>query len=91
MTSYLKIQGFFIQATLILIWLLYILSFIGLYSNAPKYLNTLKFIFHLYISIFLIVRFGPFFNNTVSSLDRRVAFISGMMFLSSIILGFLFR
>ena len=41
---------------------LYIVAFIGLSFNAPKYLLLLQEIMKIYISIILILRFNPFYK-----------------------------
>ena len=64
---------------------LYILAFIGLSFNAPKYLLLLQEIMKIYISIILILRFNPYykieFNKNNYEFDRKLAFSSGVFLL----------
>jgi len=64
---------------------LYILAFIGLSFNAPKYLLLLQEIMKIYISIILILRFNPYykieFNKNNYEFDRKIAFASGVFLL----------
>ena len=64
---------------------LYIVTFIGLSFNSPKYLLLLQEIMKIYISIILILRFNPFykieFNKNNYEFDRKIAFSSGIFLL----------
>lgn len=64
---------------------LYIVAFIGLSFNAPKYLLLLQEIMKIYISIILILRFNPYykieFNKNNYEFDRKLAFSSGVFLL----------
>jgi len=64
---------------------LYIVAFIGLSFNAPKYLLFLQEIMKIYISIILIFRFNPYykieFNKNNYEFDRKLAFSSGVFLL----------
>lgn len=64
---------------------LYIVAFIGLSFNAPKYLLLLQEIMKIYISIILILRFNPYykieFNKNNYEFDRKIAFSSGVFLL----------
>ena len=65
--------------------ILYLIAFIGLSFNAPKYLLLLQEIMKIYISIILILRFNPFykieFNKNNYEFDRKIAFASGIFLL----------
>lgn len=64
---------------------LYIVTFIGLSFNAPKYLLLLQEIMKIYISIILIIRFNPYykieFNKNNYEFDRKIAFTSSIFLL----------
>jgi hypothetical protein len=66
---------------------LLIISYIGVWSLAPDYLEMLRMIVQIYISLFLIVRFNPYVKRAkFSELDRKVAYSAGiLMFMSTII------
>lgn len=65
--------------------ILYVIAFIGLSLNAPKYLLLLQEIMKIYISIILILRFNPYykieFNKNNYEFDRKIAFASGIFLL----------
>lgn len=62
---------------------LYFLIFFGLSSSAPKYLNTLNFYVHIFISFFLLYRFNPFRSIQFNELDRKVAFSAGVFIMTT--------
>lgn len=62
---------------------LYFLIFFGLSSNAPKYLNSLNFYVHIFISSFLLYRFNPFRTIQFNELDRKVAFSAGVFIMTT--------
>jgi hypothetical protein len=68
-------------------WVLYIIVALGLSLHAPNYLDTLKEYTKLYISLFLILRFNPFyhpwFKNTFTLLDQRIVFNAGIFLLTT--------
>ena len=66
---------------------LLIISYIGVSSLAPDYLEMLRMIVQIYISFFLILRFNPYVKRAkFSELDRKVAYSAGIfMFMSTII------
>lgn len=67
---------------------LLIISYIGIWSLAPNYLDLLRTVTQLYISLFLIIRFNPYASrHNFSDLDRRVAFSAGMFLITSTIIS----
>jgi uncharacterized membrane protein (DUF485 family) len=73
---------------IIIIYLLIIVSFLGLFTNAPAYLNDVNFYLRVYVCIFLIWRFNPFRNIDVfTNLDRKIAFNAGVFILTTTILN----
>lgn len=59
------------------------LTFIGIGLIRPDYLSLAQNILKYYISLFLIIRFNPWNTTQSTVLDRRVAFSSGMLLLST--------
>ena len=59
------------------------LTFIGIGFISPSYLSIAQNILKYYISLFLIIRFNPWNTTQYTILDRRVAFTSGMLLLST--------
>lgn len=65
-------------------YFLYLVIFLGLSSQAPKYLETLNFYFRLYICLFLLIRYNPLFRiHDFTDLDRRICFSAGVFILTS--------
>jgi hypothetical protein len=59
-------------------YLLYGLTFAGLYSKAPRYLYLLKMGIKIYVSLFLMIRFNPYFKTTFTDFDRKIAYTAGI-------------
>ena len=51
---------------------------LGIFKNAPAYLDDLDYYVKIYISLFLLWRFNPFRTIKFNSLDRKIAFSSGL-------------
>lgn len=65
-------------------YLLYFLTFFGLYNKAPQYLKIINYIIHTYISIFLIVRFNPYTKIIkFTEFDRKIIFTAGIFLILS--------
>lgn len=69
-------------------YFLMIVSSLGLSVYAPKYLQGLKSILNIYVSIVLLWRFNPLrqhikFNN----LDRKIAFSAGIFMITTTLLN----
>lgn len=69
--------------TIYLSWILYLSIALGLYANAPEYLDTLHSFVKVYISLFLIYRFNPFRRVRFTELDAKIAFSSGLFLLGT--------
>jgi len=72
---------------IILSYILYIITALGIFANAPAYLDTLQYYAKIYICLFLIIRFNPFKKVEFTDLDRKVAFSSGLFLLSTTIIN----
>ena len=64
-------------------YILYVLSFLGLYSNAPEYLTTIDFILRTYVSLFLVLRFNPYTKVHFTEFDRKIIFSAGIFLILS--------
>lgn len=64
-------------------YILYALSFLGLYSNAPEYLTTVDFILRTYVSLFLVFRFNPYTKVHFTEFDRKIIFSAGIFLILS--------
>ena len=56
---------------------------LGFFDRGKEYLTILNSYMKIYVSIFLIIRFNPFTQYEFNDLDRRFAFTSGMLILST--------
>ena len=63
------------------------LTLIGIGIAVPEYLKTFQYYLKIYLAIFLIYRFNSFRTIKFTELDRKVAFSSGILLLSTTILG----
>jgi len=72
------------QLFIFISYLLYGLSIIGLWRNAPKYIQTLDSYVKIYICLFLIYRFNPLRTNIkFTELDRKIVFSAGLFILAT--------
>lgn len=64
-------------------YILYGLALFGITSFAPDYLDSLRNIIKIYISLVLIIRFNPFTNKNsrISKFDKRLVFSSAIFLL----------
>lgn len=81
-------QEKFFDGIISLIYILIIISFLGIFTNASTYLNDVNYYLRVYVCLFLIWRFNPFRNIDIfTSLDRKIAFNSGIFILTTTILN----
>lgn len=73
-----------------LIWILLFCSFVNIYSDKTKeLLSTVSYYIRIYVCIFLIVRFNPFYSFFTkkkfefTELDRKIAYSSGITILTT--------
>jgi hypothetical protein len=60
-----------------------IVSALGLYPNAQTYVVTMDYYMRIYICLFLIWRFNPFSQHKFDQLDKKIAFMAGVIILST--------
>jgi hypothetical protein len=69
---------------IIISYLLYGISIIGLSRNAPAYIQTIDGYVKIYICLFLIYRFNPLRNKIeFTELDRKIVFSAGLFILTT--------
>ena len=61
------------------------LTIIGIGFTKPSYISIFEYYLKIYIGFFLIYRFNRFRKIEFTELDRKVAFTSGIVLLSSIL------
>jgi len=64
-------------------YLLYIVLFLGLWSQAPDYLNSVNYWRQILIGFLLIYFFNPFQKTKCTEFHRKVAFTSGIFILGA--------
>ena len=64
-------------------YILYALSFLGLYAKAPEYLTKVDLILRIYVSLFLILRFNPYRKIHFTEFDRKIIFSAGIFLILS--------
>ena len=68
---------------LILFYAFAALSALGVYPNAHKYVEVMDYYMRIYICLFLIWRFNPFSKHKFDELDKKIAFIAGVIILTT--------
>ena len=69
------------QKVSIIFYLLYFGTLSGIIFFNMEYLNTFKILMHSFICLFLLIRFHPFREHTVSKYDARIIFASAVILL----------
>lgn len=69
------------QKVSIIFYLLYFGTLSGIIFFNADYLNTFKILMHTFICLFLLLRFHPFREHTVSKYDARIIFASAVILL----------
>jgi hypothetical protein len=64
-------------------WFLYLSILLGLFTNAPQYLDMLQTMIKIYVSLFLIIRFNPLRKIRFTELDGKISFSAGMFLLTT--------
>ena len=68
---------------LVLLYVFAFLSALGVYPNAHKYVEVMDYYMRIYICLFLIWRFNPFSKHKFDELDKKIAFIAGVIILTT--------
>lgn len=68
---------------LVLLYVFAFLSALGVYPNAHAYVETMDYYMRIYICLFLIWRFNPFSTHKFDELDKKIAFIAGVIILTT--------
>ena len=69
--------------TSILFIILYIITFIGIWRDSPKYLFLLDGVFKIFFVFLLIYIFNPFSPQTITQFHKKIAFYAGISILLS--------
>ena len=83
-------NNFIFNIGITIIWILIFLSFVNFYSDKTRMiLSIVSYYIRIYVCIFLIVRFNPFYSIftkkkfVFTDLDRKIAYSSGITILTT--------
>lgn len=72
------LQHFIVDGMIYITFIIFILLFLGIIQKEPTYVNQVIFVFKVFISLYLMVRFNDFRKNVkFTELDRKVCFLAG--------------
>lgn len=72
-------------------FILYLITYFGLSTLTPTYLEYLDYIIKIYVCGFLIIRFNPFRKFIeITPLDKKIIFSSSLLLLTNTILTSIF-
>ena len=74
-----------------LLYVLYLLTVLGIWSQAPQYLNSLEYFLQIFIGVLLIVLNNPITKHKYSPIDKKLAFSAGFFLLASTTLNTFLR
>jgi len=86
----LKHQELVFDWALYLSWILYFTAYFGIIYSGPTHqelMGLLDNIMKYYISLFLIIRFNPFYKTNFTNFDRKVVFSAGIFLITTTALG----
>ena len=73
--------------TVFLIHVTYAIVLIGLVETEPTYLTTIEYYVKVYVSIFLILRFNPYWHTgKFTEIDRRIVFSAAIFIVTTSVL-----
>ena len=76
-------ENFYLYATY-LFYILYVITYFGLWKEAPQYLNIMEYVLQIFIGIILIVYNNPFSKHKYSKIDKQIAFSAGFFLITSL-------
>lgn len=62
-------------------YILFILTFLGLWSYGSIWLSTIELALNVYIALFLIYNFNPYTKHKMDDFGREIAFSAGVLLL----------
>jgi hypothetical protein len=82
--SFIQKTYYYMKYTL---YILYIISFIGIWNNAPQYISYLDYFIKVLVSSVLIFYFNPISNYQFNKFHKDIAFDAGILLLLSLSLN----
>lgn len=72
----------FFLYTNILIYILYFITFLGLWNQSPIYLKYINYFFQIFIGITLIYFYNPFMKHKYNLIHKQMVFTAGFLLLA---------
>lgn len=66
------------------VYVLYVVAYLGLWGRAPEYLDYLRTLLKLYVGVILVLTFNPFMPMPSSGMNRQIAFSAGIFILTGL-------
>jgi len=66
------------------VYVLYVVAYLGIWRKAPEYLEYLRTILKLYVGVVLVLTFNPFMPVSSSVMNRQIAFSAGIFILTGL-------
>jgi hypothetical protein len=67
-----------------MVYVLYIVAYLGLWRKAPEYLDMLRTLLKLYVGCVLVWTFNPFVAVASAGINKQVAFSAGLFVLAGL-------
>jgi hypothetical protein len=66
------------------VYVLYVVAYLGIWREAPEYLDALRTLLKLYVGGVLVWTFNPFVSVASSGINKQVAFSAGVFILTGL-------
>jgi hypothetical protein len=73
------------SASIFLLYISYFLLFFGVYKFNEKYVHYLSVFVHIFVCVFLLIRFNPFSRVEINSRDKNVIFSAAILLLFNVV------
>ena len=67
-----------------IVYFLYVVAYLGIWREAPQYLEHLRTLLKLYVGIVLVLTFNPVMPVYSSGMNRQIAFSAGIFVLTGL-------
>lgn len=71
------------QYSVYLIYILYTVTLLGVWNEAPHYLNAVEYFFQLFVGGLLVWLNNPFTKHKYRPIDKKIAFSAGIFLLTT--------
>jgi hypothetical protein len=66
------------------VYFLYVVAYLGIWREAPEYLEYMRTLLKLYVGVVLVLTFNPFMPVSSSVMNRQIAFSAGIFVLTGL-------